>query len=138
MPQGVLPLPQLLSVPRVRVPSGENFVTNSAWPRAGPDSWISVAPVMRRLNGEFCTAWNRPAASLATSLMLTPWQSTSMSTCEAGRGFGLGPAACSTTGVMYSWFMASRARLELLSSREPLALRPKYWMPSWQSPTRCA
>jgi hypothetical protein len=49
--QGVTPWAQLLSVPRVRVPSGAYLVTRWAEPAAGPEIVISVRPVMRRFIG---------------------------------------------------------------------------------------
>ena len=124
VPHSVLPLPQLFIVPRVLVPLGENLVTNSGLPRAGPDSSISVVPVMRRLKAESTATSKTPWAFFLTSATVTPWQSTSMSTSPAGRGLAVGPLACSTQGVMYSWFMASRARSLPLSSRIPLADKP--------------
>ena len=53
MPEGgVLPLPQLFSVPRVAVPAGEYFVDSRAWPRTGPEISTGVSGVMRRLKLE--------------------------------------------------------------------------------------
>src|SRR5687767_14764972 len=45
VPQGVLPVPQLLMVPRQSVPPGENFVFIRADPRAGPWMRIGVSGV---------------------------------------------------------------------------------------------
>ena len=45
MPQGVLPVPQLFSVPRVVVPVGENLVIICALPRAGPEISMGLSEV---------------------------------------------------------------------------------------------
>ncbi len=49
MPHGVLPVPQLLTVPRALVPLGLYFVTRCALPAAGPVKMASLRVVMRRL-----------------------------------------------------------------------------------------
>jgi len=46
-------LAQLFTVPRVRVPSAEYFVTMYELPAAGPESAVSVSVWTRRLSGEF-------------------------------------------------------------------------------------
>lgn len=54
MPQGVVPLAQLLSVPRVLLPSVENLVARYPVLAAGPEKVISVSVWTRRLKAESC------------------------------------------------------------------------------------
>jgi hypothetical protein len=60
----------LLTVPRVRVPFGENLVTIWLEPAAGPVMTHSVRVWMRRFKGESCLYDQVPAVrSTSTTLM---------------------------------------------------------------------
>ena len=54
MPQGVVPLAQLLTVPRTRLPSGEYLVFTASVRATGPEKAMSVSVWTRRLKVE---AW---------------------------------------------------------------------------------
>jgi hypothetical protein len=72
VPQGVVPLAQLLIVPRPVVPSVEKGVLSRSEPRTGPLNAIGVFGVMRRLRLEFWTTPHARLAPSAASVTLTP------------------------------------------------------------------
>ena len=141
-------MPQLLTVPRVELPVGENFVTMVGWLRPGPESSMRVSAVTRRLKldavltAQLPLAEKAPPACFQTSTTDTPCIATSRSTSFCGRtpsAVLVGPVACRNCGTMYSWFMARTPRLlptPGVVGTLPLSLRPKYSTPSWQSPER--
>ncbi len=110
VPQGVMPPPQLLSVPRMRVPSGSADVFSRSLPAAGPVTSNGVVPVIRRLRRWRVTAVSSPLrrSSCATSTD-SPWAAQPISACSRVGASGSYPANINCSSV-YSWLITSSCR----------------------------
>ncbi len=109
VPQGVMPLAQLLKVPSTRRPCGSKAVLSSAWPAAGPPKAIGVAAVMRRAQGLGRTTSQRPCRS-ATSMTERPCAACDLRTFCAVQVFM--PSGCSRPSSTYSWLITSSPEVE--------------------------
>jgi hypothetical protein len=124
----VVPLPQLLLVPRTCLPSVENGVRTCSVPPSGPARFIGVAEVKRRLKRELFTMLHLPAAR-RMCITATPCALISLRTSSTGRlpATLVAPAGCRAAWSMYSWLTTSRPSVELPSIG-------KKCMPSWCMP----
>ena len=88
MPQGVLPWPQLFSVPRLIEPEVSHFVTIcariSSMCARGPAMRTGVCAVMRRFSDE-SAFMRQPCGVRVISTIDTPWWLISLSTSSSGR-----------------------------------------------------
>ena len=108
-----MPLAQLFKVPSTRVPVGSAAVRIMGWPAAGPPTAKGVSIVTRRAWREGRTMDQTPRF-ISTSITDSPCAIWLLRTFSAVQG--VMPPTCSSPSSVYSWFMASRPRVELLSS----------------------
>ena len=123
MPHGVLPAPQLLKVPRLSVPVGSASVFIRSWPAAGPEIFIGVVWVMRRLSG---LSWTiaQPSGPSATSITVTPCRFCSLRTSSALCGLPSGAPGRLTSLLVYSWLTAITCRPSTTKNSMPSVFSP--------------